>query len=237
VLERVGALVEGPAAHEHLSGLANLILLDASGKAPAGPLAGGRRDRRDRAAHALGLVGLQSVGRRPVRGYSLGMRQRLGLAAAMLRQPELLVLDEPTNGLDPSGIREIRGLLRTLHSSGTTIFLSSHLLAEVEQLCTKIGLLDRGRLVLEEELHVLQAPTGRVVVVSPDPDRAAALLGGEVEERDGERLVVRAGDAGNLNARLVGSGVRVRELGPERRSLEDIIDEHTSRRSEDEVAR
>ncbi len=237
VLERVGALVEGPAAYGHLSGLANLMLLDASGKTPAGPLGGGRRDRRDRASHALGLVGLQSVGRRPVRGYSLGMRQRLGLAAAMLRQPELLVLDEPTNGLDPSGIREIRELLGTLHDAGTTIFLSSHLLAEVEQLCTRIGLLDRGRLVLEQDLAVLQAPTGRVVIVTPDPHRAAALLGGAVEERDGERLVVRAGDPGDLNARLVGAGVVVRELGPERRSLEDVIDEHTSRRSQDEVAR
>ncbi len=237
VLERVGALVEGPAAYGHLSGLANLILLDASGRAPGGPLGGGRRDRRDRAAHALGLVGLQAVGRRPVRGYSLGMRQRLGLAAAMLRQPELLVLDEPTNGLDPSGIREIRELLGILHDSGTTIFLSSHLLAEVEQLCTRIGLLDRGRLVLEQDLAVLRAPTGRVVIVTPDPHRAAALLGGAVEERDGERLVVRAGDAGDLNARLVGAGVVVRELGPERRSLEDVIDEHTSRRSQDEVAR
>ena len=236
VLERVGALVEGPAAYGHLSGLANLMLLDASGKAPRGPLGGGRRNRRDRASHALGLVGLQSVGRRPVRGYSLGMRQRLGLAAAMLRQPELLVLDEPTNGLDPSGIREIRELLATLHDCGTTIFLSSHLLAEVEQLCTRIGLLDRGRLVLEQDLAVLRAPTGRVVIVTPDTHRAVALLGGAVEERDGERLVVRAGDPGDLNARLVGSGVVVRELGPERRSLEDVIDEHTSRRSADEVA-
>ncbi len=236
VLERIGALVEGPAAHGHLSGLANLMLLDASGKAPAGQLAGGRRDRRDRASHALGLVGLQSVGRRPVRGYSLGMKQRLGLAAAMLRQPELLVLDEPTNGLDPSGIREIRDLLGTLHDSGTTVFLSSHLLAEVEQLCTRIGLLDRGRLVLDQDLDELRAPTGRVVVVTPDADRAAALLGAEVEERDGERLVVRAGDPGPLNARLVGSGVMVRELGPERRSLEDVLEEHTSARRADEVA-
>jgi len=84
---------------------------------------------------------------------------------------------------------------------------------------------------------VLRAPTGRVVIVTPEPHRAAALLGGAVEERDGERLVVRAGDPGDLNARLVGSGVVVRELGPERRSLEDVIDEHTSRRSQDEVAR
>ena len=145
-------------------GSANLTLFDASGRRRGGPLGGGRRDRVDRARRALEVVGLAEVGRRPVRAYSLGMRQRLGLAAAMLRQPELLVLDEPTNGLDPQGIREIRTLLQTLHAAGTTIFLSSHLLAEVDQLCTRIGLLDRGRLVLQESLSTLRAPTGRTVV-------------------------------------------------------------------------
>ena len=102
----------------------------------------------------LEQVGLGGVGRRPVKAYSLGMRQRLGLAAALLREPELLILDEPTNGLDPQGIREIRDLLLDLHRAGTTIFLSSHLLAEVEQLCTRVGVLDRGRLVLQDQLDV-----------------------------------------------------------------------------------
>ncbi|MEO7753302.1 MAG: ABC transporter ATP-binding protein [Terracoccus sp.] len=237
VLPRVGALVEGPAAYGHLSGHRNLVLNDASGRRPPGHLGGGRRDRRDRATEALEQVGLGAVGSRPVRGYSLGMRQRLGLAAALMRRPDLLVLDEPTNGLDPQGIREIRELLVRLNGDGTTIFLSSHLLAEVEQLCTRIGLLDRGQLVLDEPLDVLSAPTGRVVVVTADADRAAALLGDAVEHRNGERLLVAGGDPAGLNARLVASGIRVDELGPERRRLEDVVAERTRRRAVEEVPR
>src|SRR4030095_405151 len=126
-------------------GRANLNLLDASG--PGGSM----RTRRQRVDQVLEQVGLAGVGRRPVRAYSLGMRQRLGLAVALLRRPELLILDEPTNGLDPQGIREIRELLLELHRHGTTVFLSSHLLAEVEQMCTRVGVLDRGRLVLPDQ--------------------------------------------------------------------------------------
>src|SRR6185436_6814635 len=113
-------------------------------------------------------VGLGGIDRRPLRAYSLGMRQRLGLAAALLREPKLLILDEPTNGLDPRGIREIRDLLAELNAAGTTIFLSSHLLPEVEQLCTRVGVVDRGRLVLQEELTTVRAPTGRILLTSPD---------------------------------------------------------------------
>jgi ABC-type multidrug transport system ATPase subunit len=236
VLPKVGALVEGPAAYGHLSGHANLTLIDASG-GPGGPLGGGRRDRAERARRALDVVGLGEIGRRPVRAYSLGMRQRLGLAAALLRQPELLVLDEPTNGLDPQGIREVRTLLQELHAAGTTVFLSSHLLAEVDQLCTKIGLLDRGRLVLQESLATLRAPTGRTVVVTPDAVRAAQVLGPAVDHTNGQRLLVRGADPAAVNARLVAEGVPVSELGPERRSLEQVIEERTSARRPGEVAR
>src|SRR5262249_57133866 len=112
-------------------------------------------------------VGLAGMDRRPVRAYSLGMRQRLGLAAALLRHPRLLVLDEPTNGLDPRGMHEIRELLAELNAAGTTVFLSSHLLAEVESLCTRIGVVDRGRLVLQDDLAALRAPPGRPIVDSP----------------------------------------------------------------------
>ena len=235
VLPRVGALVEGPGAYGHLSGLDNLVLHDASGRRPPGPLGGGRRERRQRARDALEVVGLESVGRRRAGAYSLGMRQRLGLAAALMRQPELLVLDEPTNGLDPQGIREIRELLIQLHAAGTTIFLSSHLLAEVEQLCTRIGLLDRGQLVLQESLTSLRQPTGRIVVVTPDLDRAVDLLGSAVDAWDEGRLFVRTSDPARVNERLVIGGVRVTELGPERRSLEDVIEERTSARRSGEV--
>jgi ABC-2 type transport system ATP-binding protein len=217
VLPQVGALVEGPAGYPHLSGRANLRLLDAAGPG------GARRTRRARVDEALDRVGLGGIDTRPLRAYSLGMRQRLGLAAALLRTPRLLILDEPTNGLDPRGMREIRDLLAELNAAGTTVFLSSHLLFEVEQLCSRIGIVDRGRLVLQDELDALRAPTGRVVVQSPDAARAAALLDGRVEGRDGDRLVVRHADSAQLNAWLVGEGLRVAEIGPERRSLEQIV--------------
>ncbi len=217
VLPRVGALVEGPAFYPHLSGRANLALLDASGPG------GGRRTRTRRIDGALERVGLASVDSRAVRAYSLGMRQRLGLAGAILRQPSLLVLDEPTNGLDPQGINEIRTLLLELNREGTTVFLSSHLLGEIEQMCTRVGVLDGGRLVLQDELDALRGPTGRTEVHTPDVDRARQLLDGTVEEHGDGRLLVRTDDVAGLNARLVGDGVRVTLLAPEHRSLEDVV--------------
>jgi ABC-type multidrug transport system ATPase subunit len=217
VLGRVGAIVEGPAAYGHLSGRTNLALLDAAGPG------GSRRTRRRRIAAALDQVGLGGVDRRPVKAYSLGMRQRLGLAAAVLRQPELLILDEPTNGLDPQGIHEIRDLLLGLNAAGTTIFLSSHLLAEVELMCDRVGVLDRGRLVLQDDLAALRTPTGRVVLRTPDAEAAVALLDGQLGERAGDRLVVTAADPAQLNATLVGAGIRVRELAAEYRTLEQIV--------------
>jgi ABC-type multidrug transport system ATPase subunit len=237
VLPQVGALIEEPAAYLHLSGRANLALLDAAGP---GTLGSARRTRRRRVDEALEQVGLGGVGRRPVKAYSLGMRQRLGLAGALIRKPRLLVLDEPGNGLDPHGIRDLRELLTGLNEAGVTIFLSSHLMAEVEQLCTRVGVLDAGRLVLQDDLAALRAPTGAVVVDTPDADRAATLLDGQVERRDGQRLLVRpaagagaagdgaagdgaAGDVAALNARLVEAGLRVSAIGPHQRTLEEIV--------------
>ena len=216
-LPRVGAVVEQPASYGHLSGRTNLGLLDA-----AGPR-GDRRTRRRRVDDALELVGLGGIDRRPVRAYSLGMRQRLGLAAALLRRPSLLVLDEPTNGLDPQGIREIRELLVRLNEGGTTIFLSSHLLSEVAALCTRVGVMDRGRLVLQDQLDVLGGPTGRIEVRTPDLAQAAALLGRAVVAADGARLLVTGHDPAGLNAVLVGAGVRVEHLAVERHELEDVV--------------
>jgi ABC-type multidrug transport system ATPase subunit len=217
VLPRVGALIEGPAHYGHLSGRENLSLLDAAGRG------GSWRTRRTRVDAVLDQVGLGGVGRRPVKAYSLGMRQRLGLAGALLRHPDLLVLDEPTNGLDPQGISEIRDLLLQLHREGTTIFLSSHLLAEVEQLCSRVGVLDRGRLVLQDQLATLTAPTGSTVVHTPTPDRVRAALDGRVSAIEGTRVVVRGSDPAEVNALLVGAGIAVTGLALERPTLEEVV--------------
>ena len=217
VLPQIGTMIEGPASYGYLSGRANLMLLDAAGPG------GSRRTRKDRVGQALDRVGLGGVDNRPVRAYSLGMRQRLGLASALLRTPRLLILDEPTNGLDPRGIREIRDLLIELNEAGTTILLSSHLLGEIEQLCTHVGVLDRGRLVVQDDLAALLAPTGRIEVRSPDADKAVAMLAGRVESHEGDRVIVLAEDSAELNAELVGAGLRVDELVRERRSLEDVV--------------
>ena len=216
-LPQIGALIEGPAAYPHLSGRANLELIDAAGPG------GSRGTRRTRVDAALEQVGLASAGRKPTKAYSLGMRQRLGLAAALLRQPQLLVLDEPTNGLDPQGIREVRDLLVTMNAAGTTLFVSSHLLAEVEQLCTRVGILDRGRLVLQEDLETLRAPTGRVALRTPDAAAAVTLLDGRVQHRDGDRLLVAGLAPEDLVDRLVGAGLKVLEVVAERPTLEQVV--------------
>ncbi len=216
-LPQIGALIEGPAAYPHLSGRANLEMIDSSGPG------GSRRTRRTRIEAALEQVGLASAGRKPTKAYSLGMRQRLGLAAALLREPQLLVLDEPTNGLDPQGIREVRDLLVTMNAAGTTLFVSSHLLAEVEQLCTRVGILDSGRLVLQDELETLRAPTGRVVLRTPDVAAAVTLLDGRVQHRDGDRLVVAGLAPEDLVDRLVGAGLKVHEIVVERPTLEEVV--------------
>ena len=216
VLPSIGSLVEGPSAYGHLSGRANLALIDAAG--PGFPAT-----RRQRIAGTLDRVGLGGIDNRPVKRYSLGMRQRLGLAAALLRTPKLLILDEPTNGLDPQGIREIRDLLIELNEAGTTVFLSSHQLTEVEQLCTRVGIVNQGRLVEQDELAALRAPTGRAIVHTPDVDQAKELLDGRVELTEVDRLLVRDTDTATLNAQLVAGGVRVTEISAERRSLEDVV--------------
>jgi ABC-type multidrug transport system ATPase subunit len=226
VLSQVGSLVEGPGFYPHLSGRANLTLFDAAGPQPS---LDPPRERRRRVDDALARVGLEGVGRRPVKAWSTGMRQRLGLAAALLRAPRLLILDEPTNGLDPHGMREVRDLLVELVAGGTTVFLSSHLLAEIELICTRAAIVDRGRLVAQDRVEALLGPTGRVLVTTPDvsaaAELAAALPGVRLGERRPDRLAVHLdGTAPEaLNRRLVDGGVRVRELVVERPTLEDVF--------------
>jgi len=217
VLTQVGALVEGPGAYAHLGARTNLALIDAAG--PSGSL----RTRRRRIDAALEQVGLADVGRRPVRAYSLGMRQRLGLAAALLRTPRLLVLDEPTNGLDPRGIREVRDLLLELNAAGTTVFLSSHLLAEIELLCTRVGVIDRGRLVVQDDLAALRGPTGRVLVRVSDPAAAHTLLGAAITGQRAGALTLEGLSVAEATGALVHAGIDVLEATPERRTLEDTV--------------
>jgi ABC-2 type transport system ATP-binding protein len=173
VLPRVGALVEGPAFSPYLSGEANLHRFDAADRrAP-------RRTRSARVADALDRVGLSHAARKKVHAYSLGMKQRLGLANALLMPRELLMLDEPTNGLDPQGTREVRALIRSFADDGTTVFVSSHLLAEVEQICTHVGVMSAGRLVTQGTLDEFRDEgEARVLVRTPDAARAREVLVG-----------------------------------------------------------
>ena len=169
VLPRVGALVEGPAFYPFLSGAANLQRLDAADRH------GSAATRRARVRSALERVGLAHAADKKVRAYSLGMKQRLGIANALLAPRELLVLDEPTNGLDPQGTREVRNLVRSLAADGATVFVSSHLLAEVEQICTHAAIMSAGRLVAQGTLAELrQAGQARIRVLTPDPGHRGA---------------------------------------------------------------
>jgi ABC-2 type transport system ATP-binding protein len=225
-LRAVGTLIEGPAFYPYLSGTRNLAIFDGAG---AG---GSRRTRTKRIHEVLERVGLDDVGGRPLKAYSLGMRQRLGLAAALLRAPRLLILDEPTNGLDARGIHELRTMFTGLVAEGTTILLSSHLLAEVELVCTRAAMMSAGRIVAQDRVDALLAPTGWVRIVTADVDDAAAFACARrfAHERGaaGElRVQVGALPSEQLNHALVDAGVRVSELTVERRTLEDVFLERT----------
>ncbi|MCL2730725.1 MAG: ABC transporter ATP-binding protein [Actinomycetia bacterium] len=228
VLPEVGALIEGPALYGFLSGRDNLLRYD-SADPTADP-----RTRRVRVAAALDRVGLSAAAGKKAKAYSLGMKQRLGLAAALLQPRELLVLDEPTNGLDPQGMREIRALVRELAADGTTVFLSSHLLDEIEQVCTHAAVMARGRLITQGPVAELAAGTrGRLAVTGPDPADAARVLAGLGVTglvTEGERVTgdlpadpAAVPDLAEINAALVAAGVRVRGFGLERASLEDAF--------------
>ena len=220
-LPRVGALVEGPAFHPYLNGRDNLIRLDAA------DLAADQRSCDRRVDEALERVGLTPAAAKRYRTYSLGMRQRLGIAAALLRPRDLLVLDEPTNGLDPQGTREVRSLIAELARDGVTVFLSSHLLSEVEQLCTDIGVMSAGRLVWQGSLADLRAgQAARVRVSTSAPDDAARVLAErslDVVARDELGVTAALGPVRpeDVLADLVHGGVPVREFTIEQASLEE----------------
>ncbi|WP_022909228.1 ABC transporter ATP-binding protein [Aestuariimicrobium kwangyangense] len=232
VLPRVGALVEGPAFHLHLNGRDNLRRLDAADATAEA------RTSSARIGAALERVGLTAAARKRVKNYSLGMKQRLGIAAALLQPHDLLVLDEPTNGLDPQGTREVRHLVAGLAHDGTTVLVSSHLLAEVEQMCSHVGVMSRGRLVAQDSLAGLRRAHGvRVRVTTPDLAQATdalTVLGlDEVASSAGEgasgQVTAALGDHAveAVVPALVSAGVRVLGFSADSASLEERFVELT----------
>jgi ABC-2 type transport system ATP-binding protein len=219
---RVGAVLEGSSAHKGRTGRDHLRVICRAGGVGLG-----------RADEVLALVGLSADGRRAVRGYSLGMRQRLGIAAALIGNPQVLVLDEPANGLDPDGIRWLRELLRGLADQGRTILVSSHQLAEVQALADDVVIIARGRLVahgsVESVVDSLARPP-RTLVRTPEPDKLAAQLGDAATvtpAADGGIYVTGVG-ADHIGETALRAGVALHQLTTERPDLEDVFLELTN---------
>lgn len=226
-LARIGALVEEPKFHAHLTGRENLrIVADVRGG-----------EARDRIDGALARVGLSGRADERVKSYSLGMRQRLGVARTLLADPELLILDEPSNGLDPGGVVEFRQLIRSFaEDEGRTVFLSSHQLSEVEKVCDRAAIIDRGRLLEHGTIDALAGGAAQQLTIGCDnPSVALSTLSGHVPRAwrsDGLLRVAVDGDAraaaGAINSRLVEAGVTVWHLQLERPTLEQRFLEITS---------
>jgi ABC-2 type transport system ATP-binding protein len=231
-LSRVGAIVEEPRFHPYLTGRENLRIV----AAVRGP------EVRERIEPALARVGLADRADQKVKSYSLGMRQRLGVARCLLCDPLLLILDEPTNGLDPGGIQEFREMIRAMvEQEGRTVFISSHLLDEVEKTCDAAAIVDRGKVVTQGAMADLASGGGarshELIIGVDDPDRALSAIGASALVQDahrsdeGLRVVLTGGPetAAQLNAALVGAGVAVMRLEPVRQSLEARFLEITAR--------
>ena len=221
-LPRVGALVEGPAFYPFMSGRNNLLRIDAADRFSDSST------RIERVESALDRVGLHNAGNKKVHAYSLGMKQRRGLANALLKPRDILVLDEPTNGLDPQGTREVRNLIRSLSAEGITIFLSSHLLSEIEMLCSHVAVMSAGKIVAQGLIEDLrnEEPT-RLILRTDDVDLAvetlksagigkAKILGDQITCEVDPAL-----DVASLNGKLVRKKVSVKEIRLQRSSLEE----------------
>jgi ABC-type multidrug transport system ATPase subunit len=223
VLARTGSMIESPAFYPYLSGLDNLRLLAEYAEVP-----------RTRIQKVLQVVDLADRARDRFSTYSLGMKQRLGVAAALLKDPELVILDEPTNGLDPAGMRDMRQLIRELGSDGRTVLLSSHLLGEVQQICDRVGIISEGRMVAEHDVEELRGQQELVIRAKP-MNAARTVLHGVVDPDavhlydDTLRVKVEAERAAEVNRALVEAGIAVSELRITERALEDVFFELTSR--------
>ena len=220
ILPRVGALVETPALYLYLSGRNNL-------RAVASVLGGVPEARIDA---VLDLVNLRGRDRDRVKTYSLGMKQRLGVAIALLQDPDLLILDEPANGLDPAGIVEMRDLLRRLAAEGKTVFISSHVLAEVRQICTRVAIINLGRLVTESTVEELTRGQGEFSVTVERPEEVLALLraqpwGRQARLGGGGAIITQApeGRGRDLNLFLVRAGFVPDAIGQHAQDLEEVF--------------
>jgi len=216
-LARVGALVETPSFYKYLTGRQNLAVLARE------------KPKHKEIDEVLDEVGLLDRAGDKVKAYSHGMRQRLGLALAMLGEPELVILDEPTSGLDPQGMKEIRRIVRGLaERRGATVFLSSHLLHEVEQVCDRVGIISRGRLIAEGDVREMMDSSDEAEVRIDRPDEAAEaaktldFVLSAAKEGNSLRVRLRNDRLADLNAFLVGRGFKVSAIVPRRKSLEDI---------------
>jgi ABC-2 type transport system ATP-binding protein len=221
-LAKIGAIVETPAFWPYLSGFDNLRLLARYARAPV-----------SRIQEVLDEVELTPRAKHKFKTYSLGMKQRLGVAAALLKDPEVLILDEPTNGLDPQGMADFRKLIVRLGQGNRTVLVSSHLLGEVEQMCSRIGVIRKGRLVAEGTIEELRGAASLTVRASP-VDRARSLLearlgADNVTDAPGGSLALRVdlAQAAAINTELVQAGIAVSELHSSERSLEDVFMELT----------
>jgi ABC-2 type transport system ATP-binding protein len=229
VTGRVGALIEGPGFFPYLSGRDNLRVL-----ARYGGLADTEADA------ALARVDLADRGDDRFKTYSLGMKQRLGVASALMGEPELIVLDEPTNGLDPAGMADMRALIVELARGGQTVLLSSHLLAEVQEICDRVGVINGGRLLRESTVAELRGDTTLRVRATP-VDRALAIamrIAGDDGVRvtdDGLVLDLPASAAPDLTRQLVAADVDVHEVAPLERTLEEVFFEMTTAVVDDEL--
>jgi ABC-2 type transport system ATP-binding protein len=220
-LARTGVLIEAPRFYPYLSGRDNLRVVARYAGVPDG-----------RVEAALDTVDLAGRGGDRYASYSLGMKQRLGVAAALLKDPELLILDEPTNGLDPAGMRDMRALLRDLGERGHTVLLSSHLLGEVQQLCDRVGVISGGRLLAETTVDDLLGQAGLLVRAEPAAEALACLErlvgAGNVAQTDGAfRLRTGPEQAGRVSRALADEGVTLTELRPLERTLEEVFLEMT----------
>jgi ABC-2 type transport system ATP-binding protein len=223
-LPKVGALVEGPAFYPYMSGRNNLIRIDSADRNSTAST------RRQRVDAALERVGLTNAAKKKVHAYSLGMKQRLGLANALLKPREILILDEPTNGLDPQGTREVRNLIRSLAAEGITIFVSSHLLSEIEQLCSHLAVMTAGKIVAQGSLAELRNESQTRLVLKADRiDELVDLLktqGLTKLSLKPDRVVVPVPsdfDVASLNQLLVKKKFMVSEIRLEQPSLEEYF--------------